>query len=434
MLGELVLRPAPAIRHDRRVTGALRIRHARPRLVLGALVLVLLGALVFYMHGGSHHGDISLYHQYAQAFWLGSPPFHSLPAEYPLLALVPFTLTLLPPLSDFVTVFALWMLVVFVAGYLVISRRESPRVAEVCGVYLVLGCFATALGRFDLLPAAATVLAYWAARDRRFTLAYVLLAAGTVLKLYPVLLVPIVVLEHYRALGRNPLRDAPPRAALAGVALFTGAVVAVFAISAAIAPDGWLGPFTYNSRRPLQVESVPATLLWLSGFLGQHVAPDHSFHSYNLTGALSGELSLLAMLGLAGGCLLVYWLQLRGRLAFGRALTLCLLVIVCTDRVFSPQYLMWVMPMVAITERDYDGVWLAVCALTTMIFPNAYDLASLHGMATPKSYPAFFPALIALRNGLLVVAVVRYARRSLAAAASESRQRRMTEAPLARIR
>jgi hypothetical protein len=386
---------------------------ARDRAVPAALVAVLLGSLVLYMHTTYGHGDITEYHRYAQAFWLGSPPLRSLPAEYPLLSLVPFTLTVLPPLHDFVSVFAVWMLLAFGAGYLVIRRRESARTAEVLGVYLALGCFATVLGRFDLLPAATTVLAYWAARDRRFTLAYAALAAGTLLKLYPLFLVPIVVLEQYRVLGLHPLGVAPPRAVLRGVALFGAAVVALFGLSALLEPSAWLGPFTYNVGRPLQVESVPASLLWLSGLLGLPVAPDHSFHSYNMVGRIAGGLSLLAELGLVGGCLWVYWQQLSGRLDLGRAVALCLLIIVSTDRVFSPQYLMWILPMVAIVEARYDRAWLAICALTTLIFPYAYDLAGLHGTGTP-AYPFFFPALIALRNALLVFAVVRFGRRALA--------------------
>src|SRR5215470_636200 len=100
-------------------------------MVPAALVAVLLGSLVFYMHTAFGHGDITLYHRYAQAFWLGSPPLRSLPAEYPPLALAPFTLTLLPPLPDWVSVFALWMLALFLAGYAAIRRRESARAAEV---------------------------------------------------------------------------------------------------------------------------------------------------------------------------------------------------------------------------------------------------------------------------------------------------------------
>ncbi len=375
----------------------------------------LLASLVFYMHSGSGHGDLQLYHGYAQAFWLGSPPFTSLPAEYPLLSMIPFTLTLLPPIPDYITVFGLWMVLLFLAGYLAIRRRESPKAAAIFAVYLLLGCFATVLGRFDLLPAAVTLVAYWAARERRFTLAYAMLAIGTLLKLYPLFVLPVVMLEQYRALGLNPLRSAPPREVLKGVALFTAAVVAVFGISALLSPDEWLGPFTYNSQRPIQVESVPATILWFSGLLGMPTAPDKSFHSWNLVGQIDGLLGALSGLALIGGCLWVYWQQLIGRLSFGRAVTLCLLVIVCTNKVFSPQYLMWVLPMVAITEQEFDPVWLAICGLTTLIFPYGYQWAWTPGPVAPASYPIWFPALIALRNVLMTAALVRFFRRSRAA-------------------
>src|SRR5215472_192334 len=396
----------------------LRGWRARERAVLGVLVAALVGSLVFYAHSAYGHGDVTLYHRYAQAFWLGSPPLRSLPAEYPPLSLAPFTLTLLPPLPDWVSVFALWMLALFLAGYAAIRRRESARAAEVAGVYLVLAGFGTLLGRFDLVPAAATVVAYWAATERRFGLAYALLAAGTLLKLYPAALLPVVALEQYRALEVSPLRGRPPSAVLRGVGLFVGAVAAGLAVSAALDPTGWLAPFVYNARRPLQVESVPATLLWLSGFVGLPVAPDHSFHSYNLVGPLAGPLSAGADLALVGGCLGTYGQQLTGRLGFGQALATCLIVLVCYSRVLSPQYQIWVLPLVSIVAGEYDPAWLAVCALTTAIFPFAYLAAGLVGPGAPASYPLAFCALIALRNVLLLTAAYRFVRRSLGSRAA----------------
>jgi hypothetical protein len=379
--------------------------------VLALIVATLLGSLVFYTHSAYGHGDLNTYHRYALTFWFGSQPLRSLPVEYPLLSLVPFTLTLLPPLPDYVSVFGLWMLALFVAGYVAIRRRESARAAEVCGVYLALGGFGTLLGRFDLIPAATVVVAYWAARHRRFGLAYALLAAGTLLKLYPLFLVPVLVLEQYRVLGADPFRM-PPRPVVRGVALFAAAVAGVFALSAVLDPNDWFGPFSFNAHRPLQVESVPASLLWLTGLAGLPVEADRSFNSYNLLGQAQGIISVLAELALVGGCLFVYWRQLLGRIAFGRALTLCVLVIICTNRVLSPQYLIWVLPLVAITEQEYDPLWLAVCALTTLIFPYAYDLTDLHGKPMPLSYPLYLPGLIAVRDALLLVATARFARRS----------------------
>jgi hypothetical protein len=383
----------------------------RNRVVLVATASVLLFALLGYLPGAYGHGDIDLYHRYAVAFWSGTPPFHSLPAEYPMLALAPFSLSLLPPEQDYVTVFGLWMLLLLGAGYVAIRRRESARTAEVFAVYLVLGCCATVLGRYDLVPAAAVVVAYWAVRSRRFDLAYGLLALGTLLKLYPLLLVPVVAIEQYRALGANPLRLPPPRAVVRGLAIVAVTVAGGFVLAAALAPTQWLGPLDFNAHRPLQVESVPATLLWLTGLAGLPIAADRSYNSYNLLGQASEIIGFAADLALIAGCLLVYWRQLNRRIEFGRALTLCVLVVICADRVLSPQYLIWVLPLIAIVERDYDVVWLAVCALTTLIFPFAYDSTGLRGQPMPGEYPLYFPALIAVRNALLITATVRFATR-----------------------
>lgn len=389
----------------------------RTRLVLVLVLGMLLWSVVFYMHAPYGHGDIDLYHRYALAFWAGPHALRALPAEYPLLSLVSFTLTVVPPLADYITVFALWMLGLFVLFFLAVARRVSPRAAEVTGVYLTVGAFATVLGRFDLVPAAITVLAYWAARERRFNLAYVLLAVGALVKLYPALLLPIVAIEQYRSLRLDPFRSAPPRTVLKGVGLFCVVVAAGFAVALALNPSGWLGPFTYNSRRPLQVESVPASLLWASSMFGFWISPNRSFHSFNLVGQLDGPISALSLAALLAGLVWVYWRQASGRLDFGRALTLCLLVVICTGRVLSPQYLIWVLPLIAIVEQEYDPLWLVICGLTSLIFPYAYE--ALHaGPGTPV-YPPAFLGLIALRNVLLVGATLRFARRSPATARAE---------------
>ena len=375
----------------------------RTWIVLTLAIAALLASLVLYMHGHNVHGDQSLYDRYAWDFWAGHPPLHALPAEYPILALLPFSLTIAPPLPDFVSVFALWMLLLLAAGLLLMARRESPRVAEVCAVYLAVGAWGTILGRYDLVPAAVTVAALWAVRARRFGSAYALLAAGALLKLYPAVLVPVVLIEQRRTLGRGGLRPA-----LAGVGLFCLLTIAGFASASILDPGGWLGPFTYNARRPLQIESVPATLLWATGLLGFPVGPNKSFRSDNLVGQLDGAIGLAADVALAAGLLWVWWRQSTGRLDVTRAFAATLLVVVCTGRVLSPQYVIWVLPFIAIVYRDYDPLWLAICVLTTLVFPFAYAQVHPVGSGPPASYPAFLLGLIALRNAALVVATVRF--------------------------
>jgi hypothetical protein len=376
----------------------------RTWIVLTLAVAALLASLALYMHGANVHGDQSLYHRYAWNFWAGHPPLHALPAEYPLLALLPVSLTIVPPLPDFITVFALWMLGLFVALVLVLARRASPRVAEVFAIYVALGAWATVLGRYDLVPAAVTLAALWAALGGRFRLAYALLAAGALLKLYPALLVPVVAIEQWRASGRGW----PNRELLAGVGLFCALTAAGFAIALLLDPAGWLGPFTYNAKRPLQVESVPATLLWLSGFAGLPVAPNKSFGSTNLVGLLGTPLGLAADVALVAGLVWVYASQAAGRLKLAAAIPCCLLVVIAAGRVLSPQYLLWVLPFLALAQRRLDPWWLVICALTTAVFPFGYLQLHPGPPGVPMSYPAFLLALIALRNALLVVATVRF--------------------------
>jgi hypothetical protein len=383
----------------------------RDRIVPAAVLLTLLALIPLELHSKLGHGDIDLYHRYAQVFWLGSfnsPPLRSLPLEYPPLSIAPFSLTLLPPLGDYITIYAIWMLAIFAAGYFAFRRYESGRAAEVFAVYCVVGGVSTLLGRFDLIPALLIVAAYWLARARRFDIAYVLIAAGTLTKLYPLLLLPILLLEHWRTLGSPRLLSIPPRPLLRGIGIFGGLVIAGFAIARVLNPEGWLSPFSYNTIRPIQVESVPATILWVGSWLGLPAWPDHSFHSFNLVGPLTGVLNSLSTLALVGGCLWIYWRQLTGHLSFGRALLGCTLVIICTSRVFSPQYLIWVIPLVAAIERRYEPVWLAVCLLTTLIYPFAYRGYQLYGLSTPDSYPVVFLALIGARNALLVAVTVRH--------------------------
>jgi hypothetical protein len=377
----------------------------RTWIVLTLAVAALLASLVLYMHLPYAHGDQSLYDRYAWDFWAGrtGARFRALPAEYPLLALLPMSLTIVPPLPDFVSVFAAWMLAVLVACVLLVARRESPRAAEVLAVYLAIAAWGTVLGRYDLVPAAVTLGALWAARGRRFDVAYALLAAGALLKLYPALLVPVVAIEQWRAAGRRPTREL-----LAGVGLFCLVTAAGFAVAFLLDPAGWLGPFTYNAQRPLQLESVPATLLWLSGLVGFPVGPDKSFGSDNLVGALDRPIGLLADAALVAALAWVLWRQATGRLELTSAFAAGLLVVICAGHVLSPQYLIWVLPFIAIVRPRLDAWWLAICALTLAVFPLGYLQLHPGPPGHRPDYPGFLLGLIALRNAALVVATVRF--------------------------
>jgi hypothetical protein len=376
------------------------------------------------------NGDVDEYYAYARAFWETRPLFHALPVEYPPLAIVPFTLTIIPDLPNYYhIVFAVWMGALMVGGYIAFLRLAGRPRALMYAVYLLLGTSATLLARFDIVPALVALLALWFAERGRFGYAYIFIAVGVLLKLYPAFLLPIVLIEHWRAAtqvaiveGRetaeraaNWWRGGPFRAAaqfwrlpatqrtLRGLLLCLGLILGCFAISFVLNPAGTLSGFQYAGSRPLQVESTPASLLWLGSIFGIPAYPNYSYTSLNFVGPLDTLLKPASLVALVAGCLWVYWRQARGKLTVGQAFLACLGIVLVTNKIFSPQYLIWIIPVVAYVE-GFDWLWLAVCFLTWCDFPIIYQL---HHPIQTVTYSWQFMPVLALRNGLLLYATLR---------------------------
>jgi hypothetical protein len=418
-------RPSPRIRFI-----ALRALE-----LVAVFAVVVLGRMYAVTHWKLTSGDVIEYNTYAQAFWLTHPPLHQLPVEYPPLAIVPFSLTLLPPLADIQTIFSLWMAAIVTVGYAGFLRFSTRRRGLIYLLYLLLGSDAVLTARFDIVPALITLAALWATERKRFTLAYLLLAVGILLKLYPAFLLPIVMIAHWQAIraahpvgwrwrdGARALvaymrRDPAVRAVAAGAGLCLGVVVLAFACAMALAGSDALSGFTYASDRPLQIESTPATILWLGTLVGIPAHPEFSFISLNMVGPLDVALKPLSAVALVAGCLFVYWRQMRGRLTIGQAMLACLCAVIVTNKIFSPQYIIWVLPIVAAVE-GFSLVWAVIGVLTTLDFPIVYGLRAPIWDA-PFSWQ--FMPVIAARNLLMLYATLR--------AMLRSRRQRASGAPM----
>ena len=85
------------------------------------------------------------------------------------------------------------------------------------------------------------------------------------------------------------------------------------------------------------------------------------------------------ILGVIGLCYII-WLQWRRKIDLAAATLLTLLVVMVTGRVFSPQYLIWIVPLLAYVGGA-NGSWLlswaVIGGLTTFIYPYVYDMASI---------------------------------------------------------
>jgi hypothetical protein len=362
-------------------------------------------------------GDVNEYNQYALAFWTQTPLFHQFPQEYPPLALIPFAFTLTPFHSIlYYWAFAFWMGVIFCLSYLWMALAVSHRKALIYALYLLVGAAATLLMRFDLLPALATLGALVMAERKHYSWAYTLLAIGVLLKLYPAFLVPVVMAAQWRDVQPGLVTPQEPleresfgivwqrsQPLLKGLSLFVALIAIGFGAPLALNFQQATSFFTYNLARPIQIESAPASLLWFGTLFGFPIQGEGSFGSVNLVGPLGAPLKMLSLAGLVGGSLLVYWRIWNGNLNLGQAFLATIGVVMVFNKVLSPQYFIWVLPLVAYV-LGLDLFWLALCCLTTLIYPFLYHV--YYHVAHEATNPMLLWA-IAIRNVFLMVAVVR---------------------------
>lgn len=312
--------------------------------------------------------------------------FHALPPEYPLLTLAIFSPPLFASGLGYQVVFALLMFVVAAIIYLLIARYRSRPAATVFAFYIALGSWATALGRFDLVPAALTLGAVIVAARAHWNWAYALIALATLLKFYPAIFIPILFIAQQKQISGSW----KVWQRWQGLALFVALCAGVTLVSLLLNVGNTLYPINYFLSRPIQVESLPGTLLWLGQFVHYPAQYIFTYQSLNFSSLLAHKVSLLSTFLLVVGLLYTFWLQWRDKLDLYTASLVTLLVVVILGKVFSPQYLIWITPFIAyIGKQNWKWVlsWGAVCALTTLVFPfNYVDIPHINHV---------YPAIIA---------------------------------------
>ena len=200
------------------------------------------------------------------------------------------------------------------------------------------------LNTYDAWPALLTVLALWLLLRGWELPAFAVLGLAISAKVYPLVLVPIAAWLVWRRAGTR--RTA---LALGVLVLVAAAVVAPFAV---YAPHGVYESFHSQAARGLQVESLGAALLLTLDRLGlyhAHVVETTGVAGRNLTGGTADAVAavLLVLEGLAVATVWVLYARLgdlRARLplAFAAAVAGFL----AFTKVFSPQYLVWLLPLV----------------------------------------------------------------------------------------
>jgi hypothetical protein len=351
--------------------------------------------------------DVLLYHTWSLDLWNHHRvPGHDFSWEYPpgslLLIAMPHAIA---DKASYTFAFALEILVIdaFVLGYL---QRRTRRTQEHTGAWIwVLA--APALGplvvaRLDAAPTALCLLAVGIAA-RRPARSGALLAGAVLVKLWPV-----VVLVAVSATQRS-------RRALIGG--FTAALAVGLSLAVLLGVSrSLLTSLKTQEHRGVQAEAL-AALPWLWGKVcGGDV---HIVVRLSATDIDSSAATVVATVASVAGGIAVLALCLktwsRQAIVSTAPLTLPAAVVglmLLTNKVLSPQYLLWLIGLaaLALTERGRFQralpIALVTCAsLTHAVFPLQYD-ALLLGRVEPL-------VLLTLRDAGLIAVVVMLVLRTL---------------------
>jgi hypothetical protein len=315
--------------------------------------------------------DTPIYERYGEAMVAGQVPYRDFAVEYPPAALPVF---LVPALGDgdYRARFEGLMAGLGVAAVLVVAAVATswwmPFFVAVAP--LLLG--SVVLSRFDLWPAFLTVAALALLLGGRFRPALGMLGLAAAAKLYPALLAPIALAHVWRTRGR--------REALVCSAVFAGVIGAIVMPFAIVSPGGVWHSLAVQAGRPLQIESLGAGLLLAAHqVFGLDLTMESSHGSQNLAGGAADTLAVLTTLAQIAAVAAIWVWSARGpanrdRLIRASAATIC--AFIAFGKVLSPQFLIWLLPLVPLARGRRGlaatGVLGLALVLTQLWFPYRY--------------------------------------------------------------
>ena len=393
------------------------VRSPFPLLLLPVVVILAVPALTPTASMSPSQGDVELYLRYASQIAHGSVPYADVQVEYPPLAMIPMLVPYLagrlfgePNLDSYKWLFAGWEAVLVLAlGFVLVriarlgglvTRRDPGWVVALRLPILVIGAALTIAWRFDLFAALLLAIALWAALENRPIAAGIFLGLGVLAKLYPLAAGPALALVWFAPRDDGRLLR------------FGSATVVTISLGLlpflAVAGTETFVFLAYQSLRGLQLESIGGGLVLLGGLLsGSHVPTDAPFKALEVMGpATRPFLAVLPVVSIVGFTLLAWlgWRRTRGELrATGSIdpLTIValaaasIMVLLDTSKVYSIQYVVWLVPFAALLPGRKFWLAAALVALTIPIHPLLYDR-----LIAQDPLPVL---VLNLRNALLVV-------------------------------
>ncbi|NGN68423.1 DUF2029 domain-containing protein [Streptomyces sp. A7024] len=366
------------------------------------VVLLLLAFKVISISDLDVTSDVHVIYQgWYDVLRTGAFPVDDVSWQYPPAAALAILSPALLPFLDYAHAFFVLACVADAIAFALFLRAGTREGRSLAGVWVWIAGVAllgpTAYARYDLMVTALAVGALLTL-GRHPRAGGALAAVGAMVKVWPALLL----------LGTPRGRDT--RRSWGTAVVTAGAVAAAFAV----AMPGGFTFLTAQKDRGTEVESLGALVFHIARHHGWEGRVALNYGSMEFLGPGVTTVSNIALaLSIAAMLWLVLW-RLRAREFTPTTLTdagfAALLLFTTTSRVISPQYMIWLVGLAAVAltlnaahQAVPAGLVLAATALTLVEFPLYFgDVVGSTG---------FGIALMAARNGLLVIATYLACRR-----------------------
>lgn len=361
--------------------------------------------------------ELHIYSSIAEKIVSGELPFINFFSEYPpgsvLVFLLPQFFSFLPYQYVFSFCNLLMVLGIIYLGALLVSREKpqlQPKALLVISIsFLIMG--GLLFNRYDITPVFLTVLGIFLyskgeeSGDQKKKLgAYALITLAGWIKLYSFVVLPFLIIFEWKK-GKDWKDIGKYLVVCLGVSL-------PFFWILYQGQEGVRWFLEYHMGRGLEIESTYSSAVLFLSQIGvlEGVTIIYDYASYGLEGivpnilaAYSFYLYLLLYLSLL---LYAFFDRTRNKLNPSFYLIkyafLSILVFIITNKVFSTQYILWLLPFMSILpfwfekqkQKLFFAITFTILVTTTIIFPFGWEIFNKGNL--------FFTLILLLRNILLI--------------------------------
>ncbi|MDR3074566.1 MAG: DUF2029 domain-containing protein [Candidatus Methanoplasma sp.] len=333
-------------------------RVRRYQLVLGIVFAVASVAYLAVIHQmGIESEAMKVYFPYADELMRGSIP----EMEYPPFALVFIAIPRLFASTPFGynVAFVAEVFVFFLIGLAAMSRlakRYNQSQSKIMVIYTVsmLLMLEFVLDRYDIFPAVLTLLSFYCLVTKNYVWAFALLSVATMTKLYPAVLFPLYLIPFFMNRDWSNV--------LKGITVFVAVATAIMLPMLLLNPDAAFHFLGYHMDRPLQIESTLSPFIYLASMMGfTDVQIAFGYGSDNLLGPWPDAVAPYLTPFMLAAVVAMYALYAYALFGLRRdrrdnennrvallsgAMVLLLMTFILAGKVFSTQYIIWLIPFV----------------------------------------------------------------------------------------